>query len=49
MQGQTMTADETAIMDQHEVGTYWRNINTGFHELDIMLNGANGRQIKVPY
>ena len=46
---QDLTDEEGAFVDQHEVGAYTRNINSGFHELDIMVNGLNGKIVKVTY
>lgn len=35
--------------DRHRVGTYLRNANTGFHELDITTKGLDGPDVKVTY
>lgn len=35
--------------DDHFVGTYTRNINTGYHTLSIMADGVNGPMVKVKY
>ena len=35
--------------DAHFVGSYTRNINSGLHEFVIMLNGLNGRDIRITY
>ena len=47
--------DETAskadmlFHDQHLVGCYWKNGNTGFHQLAFGLRGINGPQVMVEY
>ena len=38
---------ELAYWDEHQIGFYARNINTGHHELSIMLAGPQGKMIKV--
>lgn len=35
--------------DQHFIGDYTRNANTGFHSLGIMLKGVDGPRIEVKY
>jgi len=45
----TLSDAELAYYDKHEVGIYTRNINTGLHELAIMLAGPQGKMIKVNF
>jgi len=35
--------------DRHQVAKYFRNANTGFHELDITSKGLDGPNAKVKY
>ncbi len=35
--------------DRHQVAKYFRNANTGFHELDITPKGLDGPNTKVKY
>jgi hypothetical protein len=35
--------------DRHQVAKYFRNANTGFHELDITPMGLDGPNVKVKY
>ena len=35
--------------DRHQVAKYFRNANTGFHELDITAKGLDGPNAKVKY
>lgn len=35
--------------DQHRIAQYFRNINTGFHELVITPKGLNGPSVRVKY
>lgn len=35
--------------DRHRVALYWRNANTGVHELDLTSLGLDGPNIKVTY
>lgn len=42
--------DEGSFYESHLIGTYMRNINTGFHALEIMLQGIGGAKgIHVRY
>ena len=36
------------LHDDHMIGTYIRNINTGFHAVTIALQGANGSMKQIP-
>jgi hypothetical protein len=38
-----------AFYDEHFILTYTRNINTGFHQLVIMVDGLNGEAITIDY
>jgi len=40
---------DVRFYDDHYVGSYGRNINTGYHEFAITPNGLNGHQIEVKY
>lgn len=41
------TEDEEAIYDPHFLLVYMRNINTGYHQLDIMVDGLDGDRITI--
>lgn len=40
---------EGRFFDEHSVGNYMRNINTGHHAMLILLKGVNGNVIQVKY
>ena len=40
---------ELRYHDRHQVAKYFRNANTGFHELDITAKGLDGPNAKVKY
>jgi len=44
-----LTDDERTFYEKHFVGSYLRNANTGFHQLNIFLNGLAGTVVKVTY
>ena len=40
---------DLAYYDAHMLGSYSRNVNSGYHVLTIMLGGPNGPAIEVKY
>jgi len=51
MQENAMELNEAdgAFYDKHFILTYKRNINTGFHQLVIMVDGLGGNAITIDY
>jgi len=51
MQENAMELNEAdgAFYDKHFILTYKRNINTGFHQLVIMVDGFSGNAITIDY
>ena len=44
-----LSKSELQHHDKHQVAKYFRNANTGFHELDITANGLGGPNTEVKY
>jgi hypothetical protein len=44
-----LSKSELQHHDRHQVAKYFRNANTGFHELDISVQGLGGPSAKVKY
>ncbi len=47
--GGSLGAREDSFYDKHNIGNYSKNVNTGFHQYIIMLQGGNGHQIEIDY
>jgi hypothetical protein len=46
---ESLSKADLSFHDQHLVGAYMRNANTGFHQLAFGLQGINGPQVTVDY
>ena len=44
-----LSGADGAFYDQHSIGNYTRNINTGYHTLEIFLDGLNGTVTEINY
>lgn len=49
MSNASLSDDEEAFLESHEIAIYSRNNNTGLHELQIMLHGPKGKVTKIEY
>lgn len=44
-----LSEKEGALFDQHKIGQYTKNINTGYHRFEIWVNGLNSDNITIDY
>lgn len=44
-----LSEKEGAFFDQHKIGQYTKNTNTGYHRFEIWVNGLNSEYIIVDY
>ncbi len=44
-----LSEKEGALFDQHKIGQYTRNINTGYNRFEIWVNGLNSDNITIDY
>jgi hypothetical protein len=44
-----LSAADQAFYDEHKIGVYTKNGNTGHHSLVLMLKGLNGDFIEIDY
>lgn len=47
--GGSLGAEEDRFYDKHNIGNYSKNLNTGFHQYIITLQGADGHQVEINY